>query len=88
MVADGAPAKVGAPDCQTSGLVSTESESEMTRKDYEKFATMLAGELALARCTDGDRGHRIRGVILSTADIFAQDNARFDRDRFYQACGL
>ena len=60
----------------------------MTRKDYERFAAMLAGELALARFADDDRDYRVRNIILSTADIFAQDNPRFDRDRFYQACGL
>jgi len=57
----------------------------MTRKDYDKFAAMLALELS---CWEyGDRAP-VQGVIRATASIFAQDNPRFDRARFYDACGL
>lgn len=67
----------------------------MGRKDYERFAALFAGEMALARnairagetaslsaCT------AVRNIVLSTADIFAQDNPRFDRERFYAASGI
>ena len=63
----------------------------MTRKDYVRFAEMYAGEIALAR--HGITNHpdvwlKVHDLIRSTADIFAQDNPRFDRARFYLACGL
>lgn len=64
----------------------------MTRKDYIKFAALFAGEMALARSATAvghyDRPGVVRNIIFSTADIFAQDNPRFDRDKFYTACGL
>lgn len=64
----------------------------MTRKDYIKFAGLFAGEMALAQsaASQGDfaRVTQVRNIVLSTADIFAQDNPRFDRERFYTACGL
>lgn len=65
----------------------------MTRKHYEKFAALFAGEKALLDSwTNGPlyttRMTLLRNIILSTADIFAQDNPRFDRERFYTACGL
>jgi hypothetical protein len=71
----------------------------MTRKDYIKFAALFAGELAQARLQDSyaaslaaKRGARhaslVRGIILSTGDIFAQDNGRFQRSIFYVASGL
>lgn len=64
----------------------------MTRKDYVKFAAMLAGEMAIAQDKVGTKREvavdAVRCIILMTADIFAQDNPRFDRQRFYEACGL
>jgi hypothetical protein len=56
-----------------------------------RIAELLAGEYALAR-------HNIEpaqtmtvltlnNVARSLADIFKQDNSRFDRQRFYDACG-
>lgn len=66
----------------------------MTKKNYETFARMLAGELALAKRKGTlklgvvDAQMRIENVIRATADIFAKDNERFDRERFYTACGM
>lgn len=64
----------------------------MTKKHFEKFAAMFAGEIALARSAASqgnfDRVTQVRNIIFSSADIFAQDNPRFDRERFYAACGL
>lgn len=59
----------------------------MTKRDYIRFAAMFAGELALAK-GEVAREVVVRNLILSTADLFAQDNARFDRGVFYIACGL
>ena len=59
----------------------------MTKKDYVKFANLLAGELSLARASGKkDRIEQVQVIILSAADIFAHDSPRFDRGRFYDAC--
>lgn len=59
---------------------------------YERVAGLLAGELALASNNDSAVGNAerqmVRAIALSMADIFAQDNERFDRERFYLAVGL
>lgn len=65
----------------------------MTKKDYIKFAALFAGEIAMARTNEPLVAETValitlRNVILSTADIFAQDNHQFDREKFYTACGL
>jgi hypothetical protein len=59
----------------------------MSKQDYVRFAAMFAGEMAL-RKADWAKSSLVRGLILSTADIFAQGNERFDRARFYVASGL
>jgi len=61
----------------------------MTRKDYEQFAAMFR--------TFSIEGHENVGpyacpetmkLCKGTADIFARDNARFDRKRYLGACGV
>lgn len=60
-----------------------------SQKDYQKMADILAGEIACyPNDIDVDIRLAIRRVALSTADMFAQDNPRFNRARFYVACGL
>lgn len=60
----------------------------MSRKDYRRFADLFAGEMAIAdHMNNGSARLQIRHIIASTADIFAQDNPRFDRQRFYDASG-
>ena len=56
----------------------------MTRKDYVKFAA-VAKEMAE---TFGRHGHWhvVREFEIRMAGIFAADNPRFDRERFYRAC--
>ena len=63
----------------------------MTRKDYVKFAGMLKDERirleseglkALPKLVETLR------ITLKTADIFAADNERFDRDKFFDAVGF
>lgn len=57
------------------------------RKDYVKFATMLRelermrrpGQISIPFDT-------LELVKRFTADIFANDSARFDREKFYRAC--
>lgn len=61
----------------------------MSRKHYQSFAAMFAGEMALAKHSgDKNRIIQVENIIRSAADIFAQDNPNFDRARFYAACGL
>lgn len=58
----------------------------MSQKVYQQTADILAGELALA--DSEDKRLVIRNLMFSLADMFKQDNDRFDRDRFYQAVGM
>lgn len=61
----------------------------MTKKHFEAFAALLAGELAIARSQRSQKTiDAVKNIIRSTGDIFAQANPRFDRERFYAACGL
>ncbi len=71
----------------------------MSTRDYEKFAAIIAGEIALAEhrakgthSTDVLIGESARqtavNIARSFADMAKQDNERFDRDKFYAACGL
>jgi len=50
----------------------------MTKKDYQKFATMLNNIKEL-------KGHckqTFNKIVEEIGTIFAQDNSRFDRDKF------
>lgn len=60
----------------------------MTQRDYVKFASLIAGELALARNCGGNwlQERIVNNFKLSIADIFANDNKRFNREEFYRAC--
>ncbi len=61
----------------------------MSKKDYEKFAALFAGEMAQANHSGAwSEVMAVRNIIYSSADIFARDNPRFDRERFYEASGL
>lgn len=59
----------------------------MTRKTYELFAEVLASQRAV-NADNPIAVHAVDGVTKSLTDIFAQDNPRFDRDRFYRAAGI
>jgi hypothetical protein len=54
----------------------------MTRKDYVKFAEMLRQKRQLIE----DSSSTLLDLTISIADIFAQDNPKFDREKFYAAC--
>lgn len=61
----------------------------MTRKHYQAFAEMHRVLLInLPPDPDGIASHTLLLVATKTADIFAADNPRFDRPRFYTACGI
>jgi hypothetical protein len=64
----------------------------MSRKDYTKFANMLnnvkpspTDELAIE---DAFAHHMWLRLVHETANIFGDDSTRFDRPRFYEACGV
>ena len=59
----------------------------MSRKHYRAIADVLAAEYVLYG-SDPDVEIVLRNVMLSLADICKQDNPRFDRERFYNACGI
>ena len=58
----------------------------MTRKDYVKFAEMLARVRLQAQDKHVEFNYGINRMQVEIADIFASDNPRFDRERFYEAC--
>jgi hypothetical protein len=69
----------------------------MTKKDYVKIAAALAqhapsGAPAWAKSADADCKRAMARVwslcCTNIADVMAGDNPRFDRARFYAACGL
>ncbi len=63
----------------------------MTRRDYIKFADLIASEKALlgSHTNNVDTPTKLamlHNIKLSIADIFANDNPRFNRQKFYRAC--
>lgn len=60
----------------------------MSRKDYEAIARCVAG----AAYGYDDRDHpsveTCCEIAASLATVMAQDNPRFDRERFLKACGV
>ena len=55
----------------------------MTRKDYIQTASILNEQLGSL-----EDGEILKDAAEAFADMFARDNARFDRERFLKACGL
>ena len=59
----------------------------MTRKDYEKFAKMFYVERPQADDTEEIKD-MWSNLVYTSAAIFQADNARFDVERFFTACGM
>jgi hypothetical protein len=55
----------------------------MSRKHYVDIARVLASDYASA-ASDPER-RTVRAMTFSLADVFAKDNTRFNRARFYGA---
>jgi hypothetical protein len=63
----------------------------MTRKDYVAIATAMNRNKP---ATDNDTDRAAHNMVrlqwasdcMAIADTLAEDNPRFDRDRFYRAC--
>jgi predicted metal-dependent hydrolase len=61
----------------------------MTKKDYIVFARMVKDLRKSESHYDKESMAVVRVVDVedALANIFAADNGRFDRERFYKACG-
>ena len=58
----------------------------MSRKHYIEVAKVIQDQMLL---NGGQRTETVlKAVAESLADMFKQDNPRFDRSRFMDACGL
>jgi len=57
----------------------------MIRRDYVKFAEMLEHKRR-AYEDDIEASRALYNTMTAIADIFAHDNKRFNRERFYRAC--
>lgn len=61
----------------------------MTRKDYQLIANTLAAERAYhADLGQAYAAETVESVAARLADELADDNPRFDRERFLKACGV
>ena len=60
----------------------------MSRKHYVKVADILSAEHAITPDGETAAHKAIDNVTMSIADVFKQDNANFDRQRFYTAAWL
>ena len=54
----------------------------MTRKDYVAFANLVQ------EISDEYGVITVAGVAGRMAEVFAVDNERFDRNKFFDACGI
>lgn len=64
----------------------------MTKKDYEKIAKVLAKRITVtgefSRAYQNEVREQVKYVASDLADTFAEDNPKFDRERFLKACGV
>lgn len=72
----------------------------MSKKDYIKFAKMIADQKAAIEAMNTGEifntntsfidgyGVAVFNMAHNMADAFAEDNPRFDRNRFLKACGV
>lgn len=60
----------------------------MTKKDYKLIANAFAAVTEIHAHSDQYTKHIIRQVAKELAVDLLRDNPRFDRDKFFEACGL
>lgn len=56
----------------------------MTKKDYIQFAAIMRA--TVKHCEDGTPRELWEDLTDKMAELFAKDNAAFDRSRFLEAC--
>jgi len=59
----------------------------MTKKDYEKIAKVIHGQ-KVRYMFDAQSQAVVYDLAEAIANSLAQDNPRFDRERFLKACGV
>lgn len=59
----------------------------MTKKDYVAIAAALKAQQPAIHW-DANKRTQYALDCRAVASVFASDNGRFDRQRFYHACGL
>lgn len=62
-----------------------------TQRHFEAIATVMSTEMAIAneRWPNKETSReQVRYVAMHLGDMFAQHNERFNRERYYAACGL
>ena len=60
----------------------------MTRKHYILIAEELNAALEISRSEGKAAQNAAFRIIEGIATVFLRDNARFNRSRFYAACGV
>ncbi len=67
-----------------------EIETMFTRKDYKVIAKIIKGQKEFADVFVAKQLviQRISDIADGLADYFAEDNPRFNREKFLVACGL
>jgi hypothetical protein len=71
------------------GIVSaTQPDKPPTRQDYISTATILREFLPKENMDDKMNSYAFRNLVDQFATMFADDNPRFDAEKFYEACGL
>jgi hypothetical protein len=66
----------------------------MTRKDYQAIAQAIRDERATIEAREcdlrkvGEQWATTTSLAVRIALVFEADNERFDRQKFYEACGI
>lgn len=61
----------------------------MTRKDYVLIAEVIKTQIELSlKFGEDDARYGAQNIAYDLASKLSQDNPRFDRSRFLQACGV
>lgn len=67
-----------------------DGETHMTKKHFEAIAAILNSFYIVPRGVPSRalEAAAVSGIAEEMADLFAQENPRFDRARFLKACGV
>jgi hypothetical protein len=60
----------------------------MTKKDYVRIAGAFKTTEPDAKCDSASQVHQWLGDVKTVADALAADDPKFNRARFYTACGV